>query len=138
MHGEPRRGDGAYQTLLLTYATIMKGKKPTTNSRPSVDSLDAHEERKGLLSGKDELGHKDDDELEEDLSKHSWSRRKVILVSSLLIVLLLSGALMQHVVIRNKVYTKHPNLSFNGEYIRSNGTHDFKRTVLIVSIDGLR
>lgn len=32
----------------------------------------------------------------------------------------------------------HPNLSFHGSELRSNGTHDFKRTVLMVSIDGLR
>ncbi|PFH53376.1 hypothetical protein AMATHDRAFT_138050 [Amanita thiersii Skay4041] len=32
----------------------------------------------------------------------------------------------------------HPNLRFTGSELRSNGTHDFKRTVLIVSIDGLR
>ena len=30
------------------------------------------------------------------------------------------------------------DLHFNGETLRSNGTHDFKRTVLLVSIDGLR
>ena len=27
---------------------------------------------------------------------------------------------------------------FNGETVRSNGTHNYKRTVLLVSIDGLR
>lgn len=32
----------------------------------------------------------------------------------------------------------HPNLAFHGSELRSNGTHDFKRTVLMVSIDGLR
>lgn len=32
----------------------------------------------------------------------------------------------------------HPNSEFNGAELRSNGTHDFKRTVLIFSIDGLR
>ncbi|KIY45676.1 nucleotide pyrophosphatase [Fistulina hepatica ATCC 64428] len=32
----------------------------------------------------------------------------------------------------------HPNLAFHGDVLRSNGTHDFKRTVLLVSIDGLR
>lgn len=29
-------------------------------------------------------------------------------------------------------------LLFNGETVRSNGTHDYKRAVLLVSIDGLR
>lgn len=29
-------------------------------------------------------------------------------------------------------------LHFNGDTLRSNGTHDFKRTVILVSIDGLR
>jgi hypothetical protein len=29
-------------------------------------------------------------------------------------------------------------LLFSGETVRSNGTHDYKRTVLLVSIDGLR
>jgi hypothetical protein len=27
---------------------------------------------------------------------------------------------------------------FSGDVLRSNGTHDFKRTVVLVSIDGLR
>ncbi|KAF8349197.1 Phosphodiest-domain-containing protein [Amanita rubescens] len=36
------------------------------------------------------------------------------------------------------VVPNHPNLLFHGSQLRSNGTHDFKRTVLMVSIDGLR
>ncbi|KAL4256686.1 Type I phosphodiesterase/nucleotide pyrophosphatase [Pleurotus pulmonarius] len=32
----------------------------------------------------------------------------------------------------------HPNQTFVGEKLRSNGTHDFKRTVVLISIDGFR
>lgn len=35
-------------------------------------------------------------------------------------------------------YGLHRNAQFVGAELRSNGTHDFKRTVLMVSIDGLR
>ncbi|KAH8825018.1 Phosphodiest-domain-containing protein [Flagelloscypha sp. PMI_526] len=106
------------------------------NHSPSYSAQDSieGEERKGLLSGKEELGVEEDDE---DLDRQSWSQRKIVTVAVVLIILLLSGALMQHVVVRYQTY-EHPNLSFHGDYIRSNGTHDFKRTVLIVSIDGLR
>lgn len=68
----------------------------------------------------------------------AWSRRRLTSVAGLLILLLL-GAVLLRPLIAPKARTKtHPNSKFNGAVLRSNGTHDFKRTVLIFSIDGLR
>lgn len=68
----------------------------------------------------------------------AWSRRRLTSVAGLLILLLL-GAVLLRPLIAPKARTKtHPNSKFNGAELRSNGTHDFKRTVLIFSIDGLR
>ncbi|KAJ7771942.1 alkaline-phosphatase-like protein [Mycena maculata] len=96
------------------------------------------EERKGLLSGSDEASEptdswKADTELED--SQHGWSRNKIIGTAAALIALLVTGAFSRTLLLSPPT---HPNLLFHGADVRSNGTHDFKRTVLIVSIDGLR
>ncbi|KAJ7432808.1 Phosphodiest-domain-containing protein [Mycena galericulata] len=95
------------------------------------------EERKGLLSGSDEPSTetwKAETELEPD-SPRGWSRKKVVYAAGALIALLITGTLARSLLISPPT---HPNLLFHGDDVRSNGTHDFKRTVLIVSIDGLR
>ena len=57
---------------------------------------------------------------------------------SILILGVLALGVFAKVLIFQPTYRPHPNLSFHGSQLRSNGTHDFKRTVLMVSIDGLR
>jgi len=59
------------------------------------------------------------------------------IASSVLIVLIL-GASLSRPYLGQAPFVPHPNSLYGGNELRSNGTHDFKRTVLLVSIDGLR
>lgn len=88
----------------------------------------ASEEEEGLLSGiSDGPEHSE---------KQQWSRRKIILVAVLFIMLLISGAFVR-TLLRGPVV--HSNSIWHtGGDTQTNGTHEFKRTVLIISIDGLR
>jgi hypothetical protein len=106
------------------------GTKFKHNSRQSQDIA----EEEGLLSG-----------VVDDSSKHSeqveqppWSRKRIIGIAIFFITLLISGAFVRRLIWGPPPRPSH-SLWFSGEgELRSNGTHDFKRTVLIVSIDGLR
>ncbi|KAJ6627839.1 alkaline-phosphatase-like protein [Mycena sp. CBHHK59/15] len=95
------------------------------------------EERKGLLSGAEgSSSHWKAEavDLEPDAPR-GWSQNKLIGTAAAFITLLITGAFARTLLLSPP---PHPNLLFHGEGVRSNGTHDFKRTVLIVSIDGLR
>ncbi|KAJ3988030.1 Phosphodiest-domain-containing protein [Lentinula detonsa] len=105
-----------------------------------MSSRSSYEEREGLLTASDEYDSFDDpfgkDLKTEPDDEAGWSRSKIVKTATGFILLLIFGAFAR-VLLRSPRQT-HPNLSFNGDYIRSNGTHDFRRTALIVSIDGLR
>lgn len=89
------------------------------------------EERRGLLSD----GPKDTiDDL--DSPRPLWSRKTTIGCAVTFIVLILG-----YLFGRPLMYLfrpSHPKPDFNHRLLRSNGTHDFRKTALIVSIDGLR
>ena len=70
----------------------------------------------------------------------SKKRKHLGILAIVFIVLLLGAALVPRYLsgCRGTSTGAHPNSKFVGSELRSNGTHDFKRTVLIVSIDGLR
>jgi hypothetical protein len=96
------------------------------------------EERKGLLSGVDTLPVS---EADEPKLSQAWFRstllpfgpaRVAVVVGA--IIALVFGVF--HWLLTPPCLVK--GLHFNGDTLRSNGTHDFKRTVLLVSIDGLR
>ena len=89
--------------------------------------------------------------------RRGWSRRKIVCTAAGLIVLLIAGVLTNSVsrALKGSWTDEVPSSGghvnsgpsgstfgvkqhFTGGELRSNGTHDFKRTVLIVSIDGLR
>jgi len=70
----------------------------------------------------------------ETLSK-SWSNWKIAVTASVLIGLLIISAVAGMILIFS---FSQPHLLFHGNALRSNGTHNFRRTVLMVSIDGLR
>ncbi|KAJ4482357.1 alkaline-phosphatase-like protein [Lentinula aciculospora] len=98
------------------------------------------EEREGLLTASDQYDPFDDP-FDKELTiqpddEDAWPRSKIVKTATGFIFLLIFGAFAR--VLLRSTPPSHPNLSFNGDYIRSNGTHDFRRTVLIVSIDGLR
>ncbi|VDB91851.1 unnamed protein product [Peniophora sp. CBMAI 1063] len=117
------------------YATTSRNRTPPP--RDYEDAL-APEETKGLLSESD--SHFADAPNPEDVfarqPKRSW-KRSLGLGSLLALVLLgvYSGAVVYR---RSEALTRAKALHFEGDELRSNGTHEFKRTVLVVSIDGLR
>lgn len=77
----------------------------------------------------------------EDDSPSKRRRKHLAIIAIVFVVLLLGAALIPPYFARSeggKGGGAHPNSQFVGSELRSNGTHDFKRTVLIVSIDGLR
>ena len=91
------------------------------------------EERKALLpSGS---GERDNSEDIEDKLEDGWSSRKITLTALVLIILLITGAFTLMVLCGSPGRKRQPAAS---SILRSNGTHEFKPTVLIVSIDGLR
>lgn len=101
----------------------------SSKSKPYIElSETGHaEERKGLLSGLTTA----DVNYDEVWYKRSWSPRSIA-ATAVTVILLLLGALFGPVLIQPGHYS-HAISS-----LQSNGTHHFKKTVLIVSIDGLR
>ncbi|KAK7468996.1 hypothetical protein VKT23_003492 [Stygiomarasmius scandens] len=110
---------------------------PLTPSYRQYSQSHSAEEYEGLLHNDDEHFDKEERYDGDDNEGGGWPRAKIVKVASALIGLLVLGAFARH-ILRGPPPKAHPNLSFNGDLVRSNGTHDFKRTVLIVSIDGLR
>ena len=89
------------------------------------------EERKGLLSTDDDY----DDGPEDHSDAKPWKRKKIVFTAFIFIALLITGIIARALLRTTRPSPRHP---FTGTVLRSNGTHEFKRTVLIVSIDGLR
>lgn len=121
----------------------MFSKDPPTSTDNEDDEAGDHELR-GLLSGaqttdrpvpktkRGVFGWLEDAE--------PWTRKRITVIAGVLIFLLLGAAItppFMRSCVGNRKNT-HPNSKFVGSELRSNGTNDFKRTVLIVSIDGLR
>jgi hypothetical protein len=107
----------------------------SSTSKPYGGSSKADEESAGLLA------HTEHESLEFEAptpqtSQPSWPSRRVTGGAVFLLLLILCGAFANTLLYRSPPSYTH--LHFNGDTLRSNGTHDFKRTVLIVSIDGLR
>ena len=89
---------------------------------------EAHdEEREGLLSGKEFY------EGQEDLARKDVPGKRVYILAGLMALLML-GAVFGPPLLRSS----RPHADFDSRKLRSNGTHPFRKTSLIVSIDGLR
>jgi hypothetical protein len=88
------------------------------------------EERKGLLSGKESL------QLESvDWPHQPWPRSKIVGIAAAFILILIGGAFTRVLLLNPQAPLRK---SVKSDTLASNGTHDFKKTVLMVSIDGLR
>lgn len=100
---------------------------------------DESEERQGLLSGRTDTPTRESGGFPGEKSNDApWSWMKMLAVGAAIVSLLVvsySGAMYY---MRYKSVERAKSMHFDGQMVRSNGTHDFKRTVLIVSIDGLR
>ena len=99
------------------------------------------EERRGLLSGVQDPEREHEHDPEPDLNfvgtspQRSWSANQLA-CTAITCILLLVGGTFAHTFLLNVPTSQFASLNANDVF--SNGTHDFKRTVLIVSIDGLR
>lgn len=112
---------------------------PHTHPEPSFADETAlqDEERKGLLAGIDAT---DDIRQKESrpVQSESWPSPRVAIISLVSLVILVLGGVFALAFFYTTPKSAHPDLDFQGNVLRSNGTHNFKRTVVIVSIDGLR
>ena len=109
--------------------------KVSPSSQEHISLSSPSEEREGLLSGVDTLSAIEAEELKQSFLFHLLSfglARIAVVVAGL--VCLVFGLLCWFSAPPSSITPLH----FNGDILRSNGTHDFKRTVLLVSIDGLR
>ncbi|KAL6308356.1 Phosphodiest-domain-containing protein [Sparassis latifolia] len=99
------------------------------------------EERKRLLSDGDRP-FDDDDGLEDEDNVPPvsyWARyRRIVLVTTSLLVSLIFAIVFLPTLAGLVYPSPRPSADFNSRRLRSNGTHDFRKTALIVSIDGLR
>ena len=98
-----------------------------------ADDRTSDEERHGLLSGVHDPSKEVASDDHEDLGwwQTPWSASKVT-AFAIFSILLLIGATFAHTFIIN------PRITRANAKTASNGTHEFRRTVLLVSIDGLR
>lgn len=110
---------------------------------PEENEIDDNPEGRGLLSdGRDQ--HVDDTQAhaayydEELRGGRPWSTRSMACIGAVMIFLLLGASFARPYLHSGTKWNEHPNSKFVGGELRSNGTTDFKRTVIIVSIDGLR
>lgn len=94
------------------------------------------EERKGLLwDEKDDIPLLDEEVLPSP-RQASPARRRCIAIS--VIVLLLGAVFTPACYYASSSWKPRPVADFDSQKLRSNGTHWFKKTALIVSIDGLQ
>ncbi|TFY72599.1 hypothetical protein EVG20_g421 [Dentipellis fragilis] len=100
------------------------------------DSVD--EERKGLLSGEPLLPGPSKSKTHdfEFTTDRSWVKYLIFCAGAVFFGAAVYGTYLYDT--RNDARERAKAMHFEGQTLRSNGTHDFKRTVLIVSIDGLR
>ena len=109
----------------------------TSKNKKSLPSDRDAEERTGLLNPSHDNLHEEAHDIDElDTKPGTWSRKKLTTTAILLIGLLVTGTFAR-TVLWSKPDRKQRAASLSGG-LYSNGTHDYRRTVLIVSIDGLR
>ena len=123
------------EVLILAYTQTVFAPLMSSSSMASASKfpLEDHdpEERKALLpSGS---ADSEPDNIED---KDGWSTRRISLTALVLIILLITGAFTALLVLGG--YPGRKGQPAASSILRSNGTHEFKPTVLIVSIDGLR
>ena len=125
-------------TSASTYRSHIK-----VNSRLADEKALQDEERKRLLPGIDN----DENDIAPELIKaanpfHSnqetWPSRRVAIISVAFLTILIFGGIFALSFFYSAPTKAHPDLDYKGHTLRSNGTHSFKRTVVVVSIDGLR
>lgn len=113
---------------------MSSSKKGPLGHKVSLSNNAEVEERRGLLYSP----HEDIDN--DDKPTAEWPAKRIWTTALALIALLILGTSARTIVMPNR--WSHSNASHamrpGCETLSSNGTHNFKQTVVIVSIDGLR
>ena len=112
------------------FMSLMPSSSMVSANKFDLEDYDP-EERKALLPS----GNGEPDNSEDVEDKDAWSSRRITLTALVLIILLITGAFTLLVLCGSHGRKRQLAAS---SFLRSNGTHEFKPTVLIVSIDGLR
>jgi hypothetical protein len=94
------------------------------------------EELRGLLAGVDASDDHDSSSL--PTTSEPWPSKRMAIITVISLIMLIAGGIFALLFFYTTPKRAHPDLDFTGHALRSNGTHNFKRTVIIVSIDGLR
>lgn len=123
----------AYITHRLVFVITMNSQNPLfpvlLSHRQSSQSNYDIEERRRLLN-EDCI-----EKSEPETQPRAWPTQKIAITTLILTGLLITGTVAWMDLIWP--YSRH-KFPFHEDALRSNGTHDFRRTVLMVSIDGLR
>ncbi|KAI0051055.1 Phosphodiest-domain-containing protein [Auriscalpium vulgare] len=112
---------------------------PRPSSSPSRhydQALD--EERRGLLSDTNEQFLETYHVAEKALEQRITGRGRLLAQGTAVLLVLLAAYAGSLSYLRSRSVARAKSLQFGGDTLRSNGTHEFKRTVLLASIDGLR
>lgn len=126
------------ETTSTQVAMAYNPKITMKNSGNSEIPLD-DEERKGLLSNSDRedvLPQYEDHDFTQPEHRSNAQKKGIIAAAAGIITLLLCAAVVRP--LSRTLCTYYPSSGTSDSELLSNGTHDFKRTVLMVSIDGLR
>jgi hypothetical protein len=118
--------------LLALLAMSSKAHSNTPANTEALSSFtddDATDERQGLLSGEPAE--------EAELPEHPLRKKRILALIGAGFITLLLAAVFGPPLLRASRNGK-ARYPVPGEQLQSNGTHDFRRTVLLVSIDGLR
>lgn len=100
------------------------------HGRPTAKASSFDEERTGLLA------HSEESYNEKESFAPAITSRRGIYVSAIGLIVLMLGAVFGPPLLH--ATHQRPVADFDNQKLRSNGTHWFKKTALIVSIDGLR
>jgi hypothetical protein len=107
--------------------------------RPNSPTILANEEREGLLAGIDASDdYRRDNKATRPAFSEAWPSKRMAVITVISLISLLVGSAFALAFFYTTPPPAHPDLDFQGHALRSNGTHNFKRTVIMVSIDGLR
>ena len=131
-----QHGHSHFHSVVTTQRNIMaRPLKVSSSSQEHISFSNPSEEREGLLSGVDTFSASEAEKLKQSSLCHllSFGLARIAVVAAGLLCLIF-GLLYWFSAPPSSITPLH----FNGDTLRSNGTHDFKRTVLLVSIDGLR
>jgi hypothetical protein len=105
-----------------------KSKQPRADEAPAVE--DASDERQGLLTGESTVDAP-------EVTDHPPRKKRILAITGAGFIALLLVAYFGPAIARIGTGKKPADPGMDGD-LQWNGTHHFKRTVLMVSIDGLR